>query len=172
MPEQAPTLGLTLGWPVIQAIALLLVANGTPVVAARLLGPRGAWPIDGGRSLADGRRLLGSAKTWRGVSLAVVAAATTASLFGLPWSTGAWVGWWAMVGDLGSSFVKRRLGMASSAKAPGLDQLPEALLPLLVCRDALGLGLAEALLAAALFWLADTALSPMLHRLGVRERPY
>jgi CDP-2,3-bis-(O-geranylgeranyl)-sn-glycerol synthase len=169
--EQAAALGPAF-WPVVQALSLLLVANGSPVLATRLLGRRGAWPIDGGQSLEDGRRLLGPAKTWRGVCLAVLATGTTAPLLGLPWSTGAWVGLWAMAGDLGSSFVKRRMGMASSTMAPGLDQLPEALLPLLVCRDALGLTLTEAFLAAALFWLADSLLSPLLHRLGIRKRPY
>ena len=50
--------------------------------------------------------------------------------------------------------------------------MPEALLPLLVCRGALGLSLGEALLSTALFWLAEVVLSPLLFRLGIRERPY
>jgi CDP-archaeol synthase len=45
----------------------------------------------------------------------------------------------AMAGDLLSSFVKRRFGLAPSSKATGLDQIPEALFPLLACRSALSL---------------------------------
>jgi hypothetical protein len=42
-----------------------------------------------------------------------------------------------MAGDLLSSFVKRRLNLPPSSRATGLDQIPESLLPALVCRGAL-----------------------------------
>ena len=159
-------------WPILQALVLVLVANGTPVVATRLLGTWGDWPIDAGRSLADGRRVFGQSKTWRGLGLAVTATSATSFYLGLPWTTGAIVGLAAMAGDLGSSFIKRRMGMTSGSMSPGLDQVPEALLPLLACRGALGLSLGEALLSTALFWLTEVVLSPLLFRLGIRERPY
>ena len=38
-----------------------------------------------------------------------------------------------MAGDLLSSFTKRRMRLASSSMAPGIDQVPESVLPL-TCR--------------------------------------
>ncbi len=159
-------------WRILQALVLLLVANGTPVAATRLLGGRAAWPIDGGRSLGDGRPLLGPSKSWRGLVLAVLATSLAAWLMGLPAATGSAVGATAMAGDLASSFFKRRLNLRSSSRAFGVDQVPEALLPLLVCRQPLGLSLGDVLVATALFVLVDVALSPLLFRLGIRARPY
>lgn len=154
------------------AILLLALANGTPVLAKRALGQTGAWPVDGGLLLRDGRRLLGKSKTWRGVALGCVAPALVAPWLGLSWQAGALFGAAAMAGDLLSSFIKRRAGVAASGRAPALDQLPEALLPLLVCRDALGLGLLDVIVGAALFWGVSAGLSPLLYRLGLRDQPY
>jgi hypothetical protein len=47
----------------------------------------------------------------------------------------------AMIGDLFSSFLKRRLRMPPGSVAIGLDQIPEALLPALVAKCALPLTL-------------------------------
>lgn len=156
----------------LHALLLLAVANGVPVLAKRLLGQRWAWPVDGGLVLRDGRRLLGKSKTWRGVVLGCAAPALVAPLLGLTWAVGALFGASAMAGDLLSSFIKRRVGVATSGRAPALDQLPEALLPLVVCRNPLGLDAAGVLLGAAIFWAANAGLSPLLYRLGVRDRPY
>jgi CDP-2,3-bis-(O-geranylgeranyl)-sn-glycerol synthase len=156
----------------LHALILLMVANGAPVVATQLLGSRGAWPIDGGRRLWDGRPVLGSSKTWRGLAMATAAAAAVAALLGLPATTGAAVGAAAMLGDLASSFVKRRLDLGPGSRAPVVDQVPEALLPLLLCQHLLSLSLGEVLIATALFALLDVGLSPLLFRLGIRARPY
>ena len=156
----------------LQAVLLLALANGAPVLGKRLLGQAGAWPIDGGRSLKDGRRVLGKSKTWRGLLLGCLVPSVAAPWLGLTWRVGALFGVAAMAGDLLSSFIKRRVGVAASGRAPALDQLPESLLPLLVCRDALGLSFVEVLLCAAIFWGGNVGLSPLLHRLGVRDRPY
>jgi CDP-2,3-bis-(O-geranylgeranyl)-sn-glycerol synthase len=40
-----------------------------------------------------------------------------------------------VLGDLFSGFSKSRLDMPASSKAPGLDQIPEALFPLIACRS-------------------------------------
>ena len=40
-------------------LIVLVLANGVPILGKRLLGNRGAWPVDGGLSLRDGRRLFG-----------------------------------------------------------------------------------------------------------------
>ena len=51
---------------------LLVVANGTPVLTARLLGNRAKHRIDFGTQLPDGHGLFGSSKTWRGLLAALV----------------------------------------------------------------------------------------------------
>jgi CDP-2,3-bis-(O-geranylgeranyl)-sn-glycerol synthase len=157
---------------ILALLVLLLVANGTPVVAKRVLGRRLAFPLDGGVRFVDGRPLFGPAKTIRGIVLSVAATSAAAPVLGLDWKIGAVVGGASMAGDLFSSFVKRRLGLPSSAKATGLDQFPEALLPLLACRGALSLTLADIAVAALIFFVGDIVLSRLMFKLGVRDRPY
>jgi CDP-diglyceride synthetase len=157
---------------VYSALLLLLIANGAPVVAWKLLGARFGYPLDGGAVLGDGRRLFGPSKTIRGVVAAVAASALAATMLGVEATTGALLGLWAMAGDLASSLVKRRLGIAPSAMAVGLDQIPESLLPLLALRARLDLqwtGVAEVILA---FVVLELLLSQVLFRLHLRKRPY
>jgi CDP-diglyceride synthetase len=155
-----------------QSLYLLMLANGTPVVAKKLLGERFTAPLDGGLVLRDGRRLFGPSKTVRGILLAVAVTMAGGFLLGFNWRLGATVGGLAMAGDLLSSFTKRRLGLPPSSRALGLDQLPEALLPLLVCGPWLGLGLADILVSAAIFFLGELALSRLFFALRLRDRPY
>jgi CDP-2,3-bis-(O-geranylgeranyl)-sn-glycerol synthase len=159
-------------FPILQALCLLTAANGTPVIVKKLMGSRLAFPLDGGLNLPDGRPLFGSAKTIRGVACATVVTAAIAPLFGLPVWAGAIVAAFAMLGDLLSSFTKRRLGLASSSQAIGLDQIPEALLPLLVCRTALSLSYTDVGLAVGLFFVGELVLSRLLYALRIRDRPY
>jgi CDP-2,3-bis-(O-geranylgeranyl)-sn-glycerol synthase len=77
-----------------------------------------------------------------------------------------------MIGDLLSSFIKRRLAMASSSQASGLDQIPESLLPLLACRGALAITYLDMLIILVLFFVGEVVLSRLLFKLGLRDRPY
>ena len=156
----------------LQLLLLILIANGTPVVAAALYGTWGARPVDGGRRWVDGRRLLGDAKTWRGVALALLAAGFGAVLLGLPALVGVIIGVAAMLGDLLSSFVKRRLGVPASGMALGLDQIPEALLPLLAVADRFALSWLTIAAIVAGFAIVELGLSPVFYWLGIRNRPY
>ncbi len=153
-------------------LVLLFVANGTPILAKRLLGSRFAWPVDAGRSFVDGRPWFGRAKTWRGLILAPVVTAIGALLLDLDPGLGATTGALAMTGDLMASFVKRRMGLSSSSQALGFDQIPEALLPMLACKFMLGLGWFSVVAIVAVFTLGSLLLSRLLYRLGIRERPY
>lgn len=157
---------------ILKVLILLAVANGAPVLAKKLLGPSFAAPLDGGRAFLDGRPLFGAAKTVRGILVSLIGAALCAPLLGLGWTTGLLIGAAAMAGDLGSSFVKRRLGLAPSSRALGLDQIPESLVPALAVMDVLGLTLWDALLITTLFTLASIVLSRLLFRLRLRDRPY
>ncbi len=153
-------------------LALLLVANGTPILATRLLANRLAWPLDGGLTFFDGRRLFGTAKTVRGVVASILCTSLTASLLGLGWGLGAILAALALTGDLFASFCKRRLGLAVHARAFGLDQIPESLLPLLVFQAQLNLGAADIVVLTAAFVLLEMLLSVLLYRLRIRDRPY
>ncbi|QGX95327.1 CDP-2,3-bis-(O-geranylgeranyl)-sn-glycerol synthase [Haloplanus rallus] len=108
------------------------VPNNVAVLAG------GGRPIDGGRTV-DGRRLLGDGKTWRGTAAGTVAgvalamgldavrpgaaAALGATLPSFPLRAAVGLALGAMLGDIGASFVKRRLDRERGAAVPGLDQL-------------------------------------------------
>ena len=157
---------------ILNIVILLAVANGAPLVAKKLFGDVLAYPLDGGRTLADGQPLLGSSKTIRGVLVGVVAAALAALLLGFAWTTGLLVGAAAMAGDLFSSFVKRRMGLAPSARAFGLDHIPESLLPALAAMQELELTLTDVLVITVLFTLGGQALSLLLFKIRLRDHPY
>lgn len=159
-------------WLVTELLVLLTAANGAPVLATRVLGERWSWPLDGGLTLADGRRLLGTSKTVRGLVASVAVTAAVGVLLGMAWWLGALFGAASMAGDLTSSFIKRRLGIASSGRALGLDQVPEALLPLLVCYGALGLAPLHVLLTLLLFSVGSPLISPLMFRIGIRHHPH
>lgn len=164
-------MGLTFA-KTVEVLVLLAAANGAPVLVTRLLGRRWAWPLDGGAAGWDGRPLLGASKTVRGLVAALAATALAATLMGLGWHLGLAFGAASMAGDLFSSFLKRRLGVPSSGQAVGLDQIPEALFPLLACSRSLGLGPVAVLVLVALFALGQIVLSPLMFALGIRRRPY
>jgi hypothetical protein len=157
---------------ILQLLVLLSVANGAPVVAKKLLGGAGAWPLDGGVRFVDGRPLFGGSKTIRGVVISVAFTTAAAPLLGLAFSTGAIVGTLAMAGDLFSSFMKRRLDRPPSSRATGLDQIPEALFPLLACRFALSLTWVDIIVGVAVFFAGEVLFSRLFYRLGLRDRPY
>ena len=158
--------------PILQLLLLLIIANGGPILARKLLRRRFAWPVDGGRRFRDGRPLLGEAKTWRGILAALLLSALCAPLLGLSVAWGLLIGAAAMAGDLLSSFIKRRLAYPSSSMALGLDQIPESLLPALLAAGELQLTIGDILLVVVLFLLVELALSRLLFRMGIRKQPY
>jgi CDP-2,3-bis-(O-geranylgeranyl)-sn-glycerol synthase len=116
------------------AAAWIMLPAWLPNPTAVLFG--GGRPVDGGRLLRDGYRLLGDGKTWRGFfggvlcglgcgavqiaaqslpALAPLPAHTYLSVIGLSFG--------ALLGDMGKSFFKRRLGKDRGASWPLVDQL-------------------------------------------------
>ena len=156
----------------VKALLLLMAANGAPILARKLLHRRFEQPVDNHRRLPDGQPLFGPSKTWRGVLAALLATPVAALILSLsPW-IGLLAAVFAMAGDLLSSFVKRRMRIAPSDMALGLDQIPESLLPLLVIGPLLGIGWSTVLLLTLVFLVLELALSQVLYRLNIRKRPY
>lgn len=157
---------------VLELLILVGLANGTPVAVNRLLGTRWNWPLDGGLKLPDGQPLFGASKTLRGIVTALLATVVGASALDLGWQLGVVVGAAAMLGDLFSSFCKRRMRLNAGSRATGLDQIPESLLPALVVRQALSLSAIDIAATTVIFMVAEMALSVLFFRLHLRERPY
>ena len=61
---------------ILNVLIVLGIANGAPILAARIFGDWFAQPIDAGGVASDGNPWLGSSKTWRGI--------VAAYLLGLP----------------------------------------------------------------------------------------
>jgi hypothetical protein len=166
----------------LKLLALIIIANGSPIVAKKLLAERWHLPLDAGRQFFDHKPLFGAAKTWRGIVAACLLTGLAAWMMQLFILTGFLIALCAMLGDLISSFIKRRLGMPSSSRALGLDQIPESLLPLLSVKY-----FAPALLplplqsdmtwtlvwqVVILFFAAELLLSKVLYHLNIRNEPY
>lgn len=149
----------------LQMLALVVWANGVPVLARLLLGHRLAHPLDGGRPFRDGRPWLGSSKTWRGLGAALLTTPWLAVLLGLPWLFGLIAALGAMSGDLLASFIKRRLGRQPSEPALFLDEIPEALIPAILLMTALDLSASGVVIVVIAFALIDLLLTPFSARL-------
>jgi CDP-2,3-bis-(O-geranylgeranyl)-sn-glycerol synthase len=141
-------------------------------MATKAMGQRWSFPLDGGIHFVDGRPLLGKSKTIRGIVLAILLSALAATALGLHWAVGAVAGGAAMAGDLFSSFVKRRLNLAPSSRATGLDQIPESLFPLFACQGSLSLSIMDIVICVAIFFVGEIMLSRLLYKAHIRDRPY
>ena len=64
----------------LQLLILLVVANGTAVVAKKLFGGAFARPLDGGALFVDGQPLFGPSKTIRGIVVSILATSICAAL--------------------------------------------------------------------------------------------
>ena len=152
-------------WLISHLVLLLIIANGTPALLGLVLGPRWNRPLDNNRQFPDNRPLLGPSKTLRGLFSAIVVTGLLAPLFELSILEGASFALLAMLGDLCSSFIKRRIGFASSRSVPLLDQIPESILPLWGLQTVLGSSGSEMALAVAIFIVIDLLLSGLLRAL-------
>jgi CDP-diglyceride synthetase len=157
---------------ILQLLVLMTLANGTPIVAKKIFGPRFARPLDAGIMFLDGRPLFGPSKTIRGIMASILITTASAPLVGLDLTIGAIVAGAAMTGDLFSSFVKRRLNFPPSSQALGLDQVPESLFPMLACGGALSLTIQDIALGVGVFFVGELILSRLLYWVHLRDKPY
>lgn len=168
-----------------QALWLMLPAYVANMSAVKL---GGGAPMDFGKVMKDGHRVLGPGKTWRGFALGGLAGLVVGALLhlaapavgqgavtdfgGAAWPlTVAGLAWGALLGDAAKSFVKRRLGKERGQHWLGPDQLDFVLgswlLAALLAQLGVALGLApsNALLAALTLPVALIVLvvTPALH---------
>jgi len=119
--------------PLLSAVWIMLPAY-IPNPTAALCG--GGTPVDFGRNFSDGHRIFGDGKTFRGLFFGVLAGIITGIL--LIWLSGTFtltflpqhtltsvslLALGALLGDLGKSFLKRRIGKVRGEKWPVADQL-------------------------------------------------
>jgi hypothetical protein len=78
----------------------------------------------------------------------------------------------AMIGDLLSSFVKRRMKLVPGSMALALDQIPEPLLPAIAARWVLPVSVLDIVVVTGLFFVGELVASRVLFALNIRDRPY
>lgn len=146
------------------AFLMVVVANSAPWVVGQLLRDRFAFPLDCNLCWPDGVRIFGNHKTWRGVIAALVTCSLVAEGLGFGAQLGLKFGALAMLGDVSSSAVKRRLRLAPGTEVFGLDQLPEVLLPLLGIASAMRLSPVEVAAVVIAFMTLDAMTSRLRHK--------
>jgi len=153
-------------------LLLIIIANGAPILIRWLLNNDFNLAVDFGLKLPDNNRLLGSSKTWRGILAAMLATTAGAWFLGHHPETGILVAVYAILGDLCSSFIKRRLSMKPGSMAPLLDQVPESLFPAFMLKDVFNLDISSVILLVLIFIIVELLLSHILYKYGVRKTPY
>lgn len=91
------------------------IANGVPVLVG------GGKPIDFGKTMKDGKRLLGDGKTLRGFFSGIVIGSLVGIVQGRA-ELGILLAFGALAGDLVGSFLKRRAGTERGHRVWALDQ--------------------------------------------------
>lgn len=143
-------------------LLILITANGVPIILRHCLENTFSHPVDGGLLLPDGYPLFGDAKTWRGIFSGITTATILAILLDFPLLFAISFALLSLLGDLLSSFIKRRLKHPPSTSCIGIDQLPEALLPLLAGTYWLDYGLYTIIIVTLTFFIINLVISTLL----------
>ncbi len=136
---------------VIRIVAFLLWVNFVPALAKRISRKRFNRTIDNGLKWFDNRPIFGSHKTIRGIITSLLGGVMIFPLLGVSWWAAVITALLAMVGDLITSFIKRRLDFHSGTDILLLDHFLESLLPTLFLRTSLGLSWSQVALIVLLF---------------------
>jgi CDP-2,3-bis-(O-geranylgeranyl)-sn-glycerol synthase len=156
-----------------------MVANGTPVIAANYI--RG-HPIDFGKRMGDGHRVLGDGKTFEGSIAALGAGLLTSLLLSFFYDqkevlvlTGFVGSLGAIFGDILESFFKRRAGLERGEFLPLADQLDfylGATLFIQVCSSCLDVSLSVYVLGLFLVPLLHYTTNYVSYKLGLKSVPW
>ncbi|MDD4071750.1 MAG: CDP-archaeol synthase [Desulfobacterales bacterium] len=115
----------------VEITIFLLCVNAVPALLGFVIPEIGAQPLDGNARFRDGFALFGSHKTIRGVAGGIFTGGVAAHLIGVSALAGLTAGLLSMIGDVLSSFIKRRMVLSEGSHAPLLDQCFETGFPLL-----------------------------------------
>ena len=109
---------------IVEALKLIFpayCANAAPVIVG------GGLPLDFGKNLADGRRIFGKNKTFRGFLFGLLVGFLIGLIevlgFGYPILFAVLSPLGALLGDLAGAFLKRRLNIAPGGLLPVVDQV-------------------------------------------------
>ena len=155
----------------IRLLILFWLINFAPPFMAQIFESKWSRPVDGGYLFPDGRPLFGKHKTIRGVLAGIITGGLIGPVLGFPVWLGLGAGILSMLGDLFSSFLKRRLSFTSGDTVPGLDQVPEGLLPFLLIAPYYSLSAGYTLLFGFVFGLGAYYGAIFLNRV-LLSRPF
>ena len=151
-------------------------ANGAPVIFG------GGRPIDGGKKFTDGKPILGSHKTYRGLVAGLIIGTyvgwvqeALAPLAGLPQGSvilGFALSLGALLGDLIGSFIKRRLDLKPGASLPISDQIDFVLVSLLFGLLVEPPSLTTALILIVLTGPMHLLVNAMAYLLRLKDNPW
>ena len=148
-----------------EILFLIILANAAPVLARLIFSNRFSTSVDLGFKFRDQQYLFGQTKTCRGIITSLILTSLTAYLLNYPVYIGLQISISAMLGDLLSSFIKRRAHKKSSESVLFLDQIPESLFPALVYSATVHtLELIEVIVIIVFFIIIELGLSDLLKR--------
>lgn len=135
-------------------VIFISCVNLVPPLMAFFLGTTCETPIDRGKIFLDGKPILGPHKTFRGFIGAIVVGTLVAPILGFSLADGCILAFLSMLGDLASSFVKRRFGFLSGTVVVGWDQFFECAIPGLVWKYQSGISWIFLIFGILLFCVA------------------
>jgi len=117
-----------------EILLIIIAANSAPPLLAAFCPRTCRNRIDCGMHWRDGRDLLGSHKSRDGVMAGFLAGSACGLLLGVPLLMATAAAASSMLGDLFTSFLKRRIGLADGGDVHLIDQVFEGAFPLLLAR--------------------------------------
>ncbi len=115
-----------------KVLLLLLCINGIPPLLARFFPEAANGPLDNNRRFFDGYPIFGRHKTIGGFLCGILTGGIIGYLIGFSFALSLLAGLLGMLGDILTSFIKRRLRLAEGTELPIFDQAFEGGFPMLL----------------------------------------
>lgn len=159
-------------------------ANGLPVLA------KGRRPLDFGKTW-KGKRILGDGKTIEGTAIGLIAGFLVGALefyllpdlqsyasgFGVvvPQITllaAFMIAFGSIIGDLGGSFIKRKMGISRGGKAPFLDQLGFIILAVIFVYPFVKITVIMIMIMLVITFIVHRISNLLAHRMHLKNVPW